>query len=129
MESASTYQEILKSRMRKSNINQRQVARLSGINYVTVNRILSGKYKFSPTTDTLSRITRVIGSTPEEYEAVMGLVNSSRSHRYQVGDSVRDIYESNKSRIGRIARLWFTYEVEFPEGKRILYQEERLIRC
>lgn len=60
----NNFVENLQAALEKKSISQAELARLSGIHYVTVNRIL--KYKMTPTVDVCERLAIAAGILPEK---------------------------------------------------------------
>lgn len=57
--------ELLYELLQKYGLSQRKLAEKSGVNYVTINRILNN-YPFDATGETLDKLTAGIGCTEEE---------------------------------------------------------------
>jgi transcriptional regulator with XRE-family HTH domain len=64
-----TLAEILLSLLQKYRLSQRKLAEKSGVNYVTINRLLND-YQFKVTSDTIDKLANGIGCTTEERDSL-----------------------------------------------------------
>jgi transcriptional regulator with XRE-family HTH domain len=65
--------EILQSLLEKYHLSQRKLADRSGVNYVTINRIIND-YKYRPTNETIEKIARGLGCKQEELDEMLQAV-------------------------------------------------------
>jgi transcriptional regulator with XRE-family HTH domain len=65
-----TLPSILLALLQKYHLSQRKLADKSGINYVTLNRILND-YKFRPTSETIEKLAVGLGCTEEERDEML----------------------------------------------------------
>jgi transcriptional regulator with XRE-family HTH domain len=68
-----TLPEKLAGLLQKYKLSQRKLAEKSGVNYVTINRILND-YKFRVTGETIDKIAKGLGCTKEEQDDLLHLV-------------------------------------------------------
>lgn len=61
--------ETLLALLQKYNLSQRKLAEKSGVNYVTINRLLND-YQFKVTSDTIDKLAGGISCTTEERDAL-----------------------------------------------------------
>lgn len=62
--------EMLLRLLQKYNLSQRKLAEKSGVNYVTLNRIIND-YKFRVTSETIEKIARGLECTEEEHNELL----------------------------------------------------------
>lgn len=62
--------DIIFGLLQKYRLSQRKLADKSGINYVTINRILND-YKFRPTSETIEKLAEGMGCTEEERDEML----------------------------------------------------------
>jgi len=62
--------ELLLKLLQKYHLSQRKLADKSGINYVTINRIIND-YKFRVTGETIDKLARGLGCTQEEQDEML----------------------------------------------------------
>ena len=62
---AMSLSEIILKLLQKYGLSQRKLAEKSGVNYVTINRILND-YRFDVTSETIDKLANGIGCTDEE---------------------------------------------------------------
>lgn len=65
--------ELLLKLLQKYGISQRKLAEKSGVNYVTINRILKG-YRFDVTSETINKLATGIGCSDEERDEMLQAV-------------------------------------------------------
>jgi transcriptional regulator with XRE-family HTH domain len=67
-----TLADILLSLLQKYHLSQRKLAEKSGVNYVTINRIISdNNYKFRVTSETIKKLAKGLGCTEEERDDML----------------------------------------------------------
>jgi transcriptional regulator with XRE-family HTH domain len=64
------FSELLLSLLQKYHLSQRKLAEKSGINYVTINRIIND-YKFRVTGETIEKLAKGLGCTQEEQDEML----------------------------------------------------------
>lgn len=62
--------EQLSKLLQKYHLSQRGLAEKSGVNYVTINRIVND-YKFRATGDTIEKLARGLGCTEAEHDGML----------------------------------------------------------
>lgn len=62
--------ELLLMLLQKYHLSQRKLAERSGVNYVTINRIING-YPFRVTSGTIDKISKGLGCTEEEHDGML----------------------------------------------------------
>ena len=67
-----TLSEKLAALLQKYNLSQRKLAEKSGVNYVTINRILND-YKFRVTGETIDKIAKGLRCTKDEQDELLHL--------------------------------------------------------
>lgn len=72
MDTTATLAKKLAALLQKYHLSQRKLAEKSGVNYVTINRILND-YKFRVTGETIEKITNGLGCTKEERDELLHL--------------------------------------------------------
>lgn len=72
MDAITTLPEKLASLLHKYQLSQRKLADKSGVNYVTINRILND-YKFRVTGETIEKIANGLGCTKDERDELLHL--------------------------------------------------------
>lgn len=88
------FSEILLKLLQKYGLSQRKLAEKSGVNYVTINRLLN-EYQFAVTNETIDKLANGIGCTDEE-----------RYELHQAAGSVPEEVETKFSESQQAARLF-----------------------
>jgi transcriptional regulator with XRE-family HTH domain len=101
----------LQTLLQKYHLSQRKLAERSGVNYVTINRILND-YKFRVTSDTVEKITRGLGCTVEEKDVLLraiGRVPEEIQAKYIENPKIALLYryiaKMNSSEIERLLNI------------------------
>lgn len=103
--------EVLVRLLQKYHVSQRKVAERSGVNYVTLNRIING-YDFQVTRATIEKIANGIGCTREETDELLraaGRVPQTIEHKFGESESTarvfRRISEMDADKIEQVEKL------------------------
>jgi len=70
MGQTATFPEILARLLQKYHLSQRKLAEKSGVNYVTINRLLND-YQFNTTKATVEKLANGLGCTLEEQDELL----------------------------------------------------------
>lgn len=91
-----SFPEILLQLLQKYGYSQRKLAEKSGVNYVTINRLVNeSQYQFAVTNETVDKLANGLGCTEEE-----------RYELHQAAGSVPEEVETKFSESQQAARLF-----------------------
>lgn len=117
MEQQKTFSEILGRLLQKYHLSQRKLAEKSGVNYVTINRLLND-YQFNTTNETVEKLAGGLGCTVEERDELLSAVG-------KVPSELETKFGQSNTAVRLFRRISKMGEAEMQELLKTLEEDEK----